>query len=397
MKSSLLKIGKTNSRRSPIRTFGMKAADRFQHLYLIGATGTGKSTLLEHLIVQDMEAGHGLAVIDPHGDLAERLLAVLPPARRPDLIYLDPADPKLAFGYNPITKVPEHLIPVAASGLMEALQKLWGPQAWGQRMEHILRNCLYALIEAGNCTLPDVLRLLTDAGFRSDILRCVKNQTVRDFWLREFLNYNPRYRQESISPIQNKMGALLADPKLRRIFTNTEAPIRFRRLMDQGRILIVNLSKGQMGEDSSNVLGALLVTTLGLAAMSRASLPAGDRRPFFLYIDEFQSFTTKSVANMIGELRKFAVALTLAHQHLFQLDPAVRHAVLGNVSTMISFRLGIEDALLLEKEFQPVFGWQDLTNLPNYDLYLKLMIDGQPSRPFSATTFPPRQLQSDGI
>ena len=312
--------------------------------------------------------------------------------RQADLIYLNAPDPAQPLGYNPLTKVPDHLIPVAASGIMEAMQKLWGSQAWGQRMEHILRNCLFALIEAGNATFPDVLRILTEPPFRASILKRVKNETVRQFWLKEFPQYNPRYRQETLAPIQNKVGALLSDPKLRRIFTNTEEPIRFRRIMDESKILIVNLSKGEMGQDSSNMLGALLVTTLGLAAMSRASLPATKRPPFFLYIDEFQAFTTESVANMISELRKYGVGLTLAHQHLFQLEPKVRHAVLGNVGTMIAFRLGVEDAQLLEKEFHPVFGWEDLINLKNHDIYVKLLIDGMPSQPFSATTFPPRQL-----
>lgn len=386
--NTLLSVGLTNSPRSPIRHFGIKQSDRLQHLYVIGQTGTGKSTLLEHLVVQDMVAGRGLAVIDPHGDLAKRLCSLVPIERQADLIYLDAPNLSQPFGYNPLAKVPATLIPVAASGLMEAMQKLWGPQAWGQRMEHILRNCLYALIEAGNCTLPDILRILVEPKFRASILARVKNDTVRTFWLSEFPNYNPRYRQESIAPIQNKVGALLADPKLRRIFTSTDQPIRFRRIMDQSKLLIINLSKGEMGEDSSNMLGAMLMTTLGLAAMSRASLPLASRTPFFLYVDEFQAFTTESVANMISELRKYAVGLTLAHQHLFQLEPRVRHAVLGNVGTMMAFRLGVEDAQLFEKELTPFFTWQDLINLSNYDLYVKLMIDGMPSRPFSATIFP---------
>jgi hypothetical protein len=257
-------------------------------------------------------------------------------------------------------------------------------------MEHILRSALYALVEAGNATFVDVLRLLTEPRFRAGVLARVKNEQVRHFWLTEFPNYNPRYRQESIAPIQNKIGAFLADPRLARLLTSKADPLRFRHIMDRSKILIVNLSKGELGEDSANLLGALLVTSLGLAAMSRASLRKEARVPFFLYIDEFQTFTTESVANMISEMRKYGVGLILAHQHLHQLEPPIRHAVLGNIGTIIAFRLGVEDAQLLEKEFHPVFGWEDLINLRNYDIYLKLIIDGMPSKPFSATTFPPK-------
>jgi hypothetical protein len=243
-------------------------------------------------------------------------------------------------------------------------------------------------LEAGGATMPDVLRIISEPVFRASILKRVTNLQVRRFWLQEFPNYNPRYRQESISPLQNKVGALLADPRLYRIFTDAPEMLRFRKIMDNNGILIINLSKGEMGDDSANLLGAMLVTSLGLAAMSRASLPPERRIPFFIYIDEFQSYTTLSVANMISELRKYGISLTLAHQHLFQLENEVRHAVLGNVGTMIAFRLGVEDARLIEKEFHPVFGWEDLINLANHDIYIKLLIDGRPSRPFSATTNP---------
>ncbi len=384
------KIAHANARHA-YTPFGIKQPDRFQHLYVIGQTGTGKSTLLFRLAVQDMEAGRGVAIIDPHGDLAERLMQAIPKHRQADVVYLNAPDTAEPFGYNPVVKVPDHLVPLAASGLLEAFKKLWH-DAWGVRMEHIFRNCLYALIEAGGATLPDILRIITDTPFRTRILKRVTNEQVRAFWLSEFPHYNPRYRQESIAPLQNKVGALLSDPRLHRIFTSAPSPIRFRRIMDQSGILIVNLSKGELGEDSANLLGAMLVSTLGLAAMSRADLPGEARTPFFIYVDEFQSFTTLSVANMVSELRKYGVGLILAHQHLTQLEHDVRHAVLGNVGTMIAFRLGVEDARILEREFHPVFGWQDLINLPNYDLYIKLLIDGMPSRPFSATTKPPSQL-----
>ena len=378
----------TTNGRSPHRTFGIKQADRLFHTYAIGKTGTGKTTLLETLALQDMVRGRGVTVIDPHGDLAERLVAQVPPCRENDLIYLNAPDITQPYGYNPLRRVQADKIPLAASGLMEAFKKLWD-EAWGVRMEHILRNTLYALIECGDATLPDILRMLTDKSFQREVLARVKNEQVRAFWAKEFSQYNPRYRQESIAPIQNKVGAFLADPRLYRMFTNPPVDIHFRKIMDEGKILIVNLAKGRLGEDSANLLGALLVTTLGLAAFSRADVEEHNRPDYHVFIDEFQSFTTLSVANMVSELRKFHVGLVLAHQHLYQLEPEVRHAVLGNVGTIISFRLGPEDARIFAREFEPVFVPLDLVNLPNHDIYLKLMIDGTPSQPFSATTLHP--------
>lgn len=391
-KPTISYFGRTNGR-NPHRTFGIKQADRLFHTYAIGKTGTGKTTLLETLALQDIVGGRGVAVIDPHGDLAERLVAQVPRWRERDLIYLNATDPSQPFGYNPLRRVQPDKIPLAASGLMEAFKKLWD-EAWGVRMEHILRNTLYALIESGDATLPDILRMLTGTSFRRQVLARVKNDQVKAFWTDEFPNYNPRYRQESIAPIQNKVGAFLADPRLYRMFTNPPVDLHFRQIMDEGKILIVNLAKGQLGEDSANLLGALLVTTLSLAALSRADTEESGRSDYVVLIDEFQSFTTLSVANMVSELRKFRVGLVLAHQHLYQLEPEVRHAVLGNVGTVISFRLGPEDARIIAREFEPVFTDVDLVNLPNHNIYLKLMIDGAPSRPFSATTLHPREFET---
>lgn len=381
----------TTNGRLPHRTFGIKQADRLFHTYVIGKTGTGKTTLLETIALDDIARGRGVAVIDPHGDLAERLIAQVPQSRRHDLVSLNAPDPSQPYGYNPLRGVRSDRIPLAASGLMEAFEKLWA-EAWGVRMEHVLRNALYALIEFGEATLPDILRMLTDKVFQRDVLARVKNDQVRMFWSKEFPNYNPRYRQESISPIQNKVGAFLADPRLYRMFTAAPVDLHFRQIMDEGKILIVNLAKGRLGEDSATLLGALLVTTLGLAALSRADVEEHERPPFHVLIDEFQSFTTLSVANMVSELRKFRVGLVLAHQHLYQLEPEVRHAVLGNVGTLISFRLGPEDAQMIGREMEPVFAPEHMVNLPNHDIYLKLMIDGMPSKPFSAHTLRPTGL-----
>ncbi|UTP39779.1 TraM recognition domain-containing protein [Phenylobacterium sp. LH3H17] len=374
-------VGRTTFRRR-FRPFGWRQADRLSHAYIIGKTGVGKSTLLETLAYQDAVAGRGFALVDPHGDLVERLYASLPEEARERVTYLDAPDPMQPFGYNPLRRVRSDKIPLAVSGLLETLSKLW-PDAWGMRMEHVLRNCLYALLEQDGSQLTDILELLQDDKFRKRLVPGIRNDVVRTFWKVEYENYPPRMRAEAIMPIQNKLGALLSDPMLYRLLVEPPVDLRFRVLMDEGHILLVNLSKGQIGEDSAHILGGLIVSTLGLAAFSRADTPA-DRPPFMVYLDEFQNFTTLSLINMMSELRKYGVGLVLAHQHLHQLKPDIRHAVLGNAGTLISFRVGPEDALVLAQEFQPHFGVEDLLNLPNRLIYLKLMIDGAPSPPFSA-------------
>jgi len=373
--------------RNDDRVFGIKPEDRFSHIYIIGKTGTGKSTLLETMAIQDLEAGNGFALIDPHGDLVERIATQIATSRRADVIYLNAADPAQPYGYNPLRHVSEHRIALAASGMMEVFKKMW-PEAWGVRMEHILRNVLMALLEQPNATLHDVLRMLSDQDFRKGVARELKNETVRTFILKEFDRFSFGYRADGTAPIQNKVGAFLADPMLNRILTAPKIDLHIRRIMDEGKVLLVNLGKGQIGEDSSSLLGGLLVTTIGLAAYSRADMPPADRRDFFVYIDEFQSFTTLALANMLSELRKYRVGFTVAHQYLHQLEPDVRHAVLGNTGSIISFRVGAEDAPYLVREFNGRFGEIDLLQLPNYRIYLKLMIDGTPSTPFSAWIYP---------
>jgi hypothetical protein len=377
-------FARTNFRREN-KSFGIKQADRLSHIYAIGKTGVGKSTLIEILARQDLDAKRGFALIDPHGDLVEKIVADMGSAETDRIVYLDAPNPNQAFGYNPLRRVRSDKIPLAVSGLLETFKKLW-PNAWGVRMEHVLRNTLYALLERDDATLPDVLRLYADDNYRKAVVRAIRNEPVRLFWRNEFENYPARLRAEAVAPIQNKLGALLSDPTLYRILVAPEHDIRFRSLMDEGRVLLVNLSKGRLGEDSSTLLGSLIVSTLGLAAFSRADSLEDSRRPFFVYVDEFQTFTTLMLANMMSELRKYGVGLTLANQYFHQLEPDIRHAVLGNAGTLISFRVGPEDASILAKEFQPTFMVEDLLNLSNRDIYLKLMIDGTPSRPFSATT-----------
>lgn len=377
-------FARTNARHPQV-PFGIKQADRLFHLYLIGKTGVGKSTLLETLIGQDIAAGRGCALIDPHGDLVARVHAAVPENFRDQVVYLDATDPGQPYGYTPLPYVVEERRSLVASGLLEVLKKIWD-DSWGVRMEHILRNAILTLLAQKDATLPDLLRLLIDKSYRSSALLNVTNPQVKAFWTREYDKYSWRYRADGIAPIQNKVGAFLADPALYRLFTRRDNRLRLRRVMDQQQVLLVNLAKGVIGEDSATLLGGLLVTSLGLAALSRADLPEADRTPFHLYVDEFQTFTTLSIATMLAELRKFGVSMTLAHQYLYQLEPDIRHAVLGNAGTMIAFRLGAKDAAYIARELEPVFDRVDLLNLPNYDIYVKLMIDGTPSRPFSATT-----------
>jgi hypothetical protein len=375
----------TTNNRGRFTPFGIRQADRFFHMYAIGQTGVGKSSLIEVLTRQDLAAGRGFALIDPHGDLVERIYASIPENQRERVTYLNAPDREQPFGYNPLRRVRDERIPLAASGMLETLRKLW-PDAWGVRMEHVLRNSLYALLERDGSTLPDILELYANDKFRKQVVAGIRNDVVKAFWLNEFENYPARLRADAVMPVQNKLGALLSDPLLYRILVTPQVDLRFRTLMDDGRLLLVNLSKGHIGEDASHLLGGLIASTLGLAAFTRADQPLAQRRPFFVYLDEFQTFTTLAFVNMLSELRKFGVGLVLAHQFLSQLEPQILHAVLGNVGTVVAFRLGPEDARVLAGEFSPAFGAEDLANLPNRSCYLRLMIDGTPSPPFSART-----------
>jgi DNA helicase HerA-like ATPase len=375
--------------RNDRRVFGIKNEDRFSHVYIAGKTGTGKSTLMETMALQDLRRGAGFVLIDPHGDLVERIAAQVPQSEGSGIIYLNVADPTQPWGYNPLRHVAPQYIALAASGLMEVLKKMW-PDAWGVRMEHILRNVLMALLEQPSSTMDDILRIFSDKTFRTQVAKSLKNETVRRFLEKEFEKFSFGYRADGVAPIQNKVGAFLADPLLNRILTHPQKDLHVRRIMDEGKVLLVNLAKGRIGEDSSSLLGSLLVTTIGLAAYTRADQPPQQRRDFFVYADEFQSMTTLAVANMLSELRKYRVGFTVAHQYLAQLEPDVRHAVLGNAGTIIAFRVGGEDAPYLAREFQARFEALDLMQLENHHIYLKLMIDGMPSKPFSAITLAPK-------
>lgn len=361
-------------------------------MYLVGKTGTGKSTALETMIRQDLENGEGFCLVDPHGDLVERVVAAIPERRHPDVFYLNAPDPRQPYGLNPLRHVAPARRPLAAGGLMEVFRSSWDARSWGARLEHILRNAILALLDYPEATLADIPRLLGDKTFRQRVLAHVENPEVRNFWLRDYEHWPPRLRLEAIAPVQTKVGAFLADPRLARMLTEPEEVLHIRRAMDERKVLLVNLSRGELGEDTASLLGGLIVTTIALAAFSRADIPQDKRRPFFLYIDEFQNFTTPTIANMMSELRKYAVGLVVAHQYLAQLDPEIRHAVLGNAGTIVSFRVGPEDARVLAAEFEPKFAPLDLLSLANHDICLRLMIDGTPSAPFSATTLTADEL-----
>lgn len=371
--------------RNERKVFGIRSRDRRSHMYVLGKTGVGKSTLLATLIEQDLKNGEGFALIDPHGDLVEKILARVPAQRKGDVIYFNVPDRAHPLGFNPLEHVAPEKRVLAASGLLDAFKKLWA-ESWGPRLEHILRNALLALLDMPEATLADVLRLLSDKEFRKAVALKITNRQVYEFWTREFEGYTPHFRAEAIAPIQNKVGAFLANPLLNRILTQPKSAFNLRQVMDDGKILLVNLAKGKIGEDTAALLGALLTTQLGLAALSRADVPEARRRDFYLYADEFPIYTTLSLATMLSELRKYRLNLILAHQFLSQLDEHVRDAILGNVGTMITFRLGVQDAEILEKEFYPELTTGDLVNLPNFSFYIKLMIDGVVSRAFSGET-----------
>jgi hypothetical protein len=384
---AILVLGKTNFRGSG-KLFGIRTEDRLAHVYVIGSTGTGKSTLLESMIQQDIAAGRGVALLDPHGDLVERLTRTVPDERRADLVYWNVPDSASSMCFNPLERVAAAKRALAASALLEAFKKLWY-DSWGPRMEYILRNALLALLDQPEATLADVNRLLEEPAFRKNAAERIANPHVRRFWLNEYESYPARFRIEAIAPIQNKVGAFLAHPVLQRIFTKPKSSFDLRHIMDDGKILLVNLAKGKIGEDAAALLGAMLVSSIGVAALSRADRPENERREFFAYLDEFHTFTTLSLAGMLAELRKYRVGLTMAHQYVGQLDEKVRDAILGNAGSVIAFRIGAEDAETLSEQFRGTFTGDDLACLPNHSIYIRMMADGVPLRPFSADTVQP--------
>jgi hypothetical protein len=371
------------------RPFGMFQSDRMHHLHVIGQTGTGKSTFLLNMALEDARAGHGFCLIDPHGDLALALHTQLSVPHH----YFDVADPACQLGYNPLARVHLSHRPLVASGLIDTLKKQWA-DSWGARMEHLLRYAVLALLDQPRADIRDIVRMYVDKDFRKAVVVGIVDEQVRHFWTKEFSNMNYMNAIDGVAPIANKLGAFLANPLICRIVCEPEQPLRFRHIMDQGEVLIVNLAKGRVGVDMANVLGGLLISTVMLAAFSRHSSEEKARRPFMLHIDEFPSFTTEAFASLLPEARKYGLGLTLIHQSISQVPRPIFDAVLGNVGSMIVFRVGAQDAPELCRQLGDVTE-HDLIRLPNHHAYVQLMIDGQKSRPFSMRTVLPMMPNLD--
>jgi len=371
--------------RNQMKKFGIKPDDRRRHVYIIGKTGMGKTELLKTMIVQDIREGHGVGFVDPHGEAAEELLDFIPKERIKDIVYFNPADLNFPISFNVMEKVSVEHRHLVASGLMEVFKKIW-PDVWSARMEYILHNSILALLEYPGSTLLGINRMLADPDYRSEVVGKITDPVVKSFWLQEFARYTQRYEVEATAAIQNKIGQFISSPLIRNIIGQVTSSVNMRKVMDEGKILVLNLSKGRIGEESSKLLGGLLITKLQLGAMSRVDVPEQERRDFFLFVDEFQNFATESFVNILSEARKYRLNLILAHQYIAQMEEPVRDAVFGNVGTLVSFRVGAEDAEFLEKEFSPEFFANDIVDLPKRQIYLKLMVDGVAGRPFSAYT-----------
>jgi hypothetical protein len=365
----------------------LRPHDRRHHLYTIGKSGTGKTTFLHNLIVQDICAGHGVAVIDPHGDLATDLLDCIPRNRIEDVAYFNPADMEHPVGFNLLGSTPPDNRHLVASGIVGVFKNTWR-DSWGPRTEYILYAAVAALLDCDNVSLLGIQRMLSDSRYREWVVRQIKDPMVRSFWMDEFEAFNHSLRQEMVAPIQNKVGQLLMSPHLRNILGQIRSRIDARFMMDNGRIFIADVSKGKLGADKSNLMGGLLVTQFQLAAMSRANVPESERRDFFLYVDEFHSFASDSFISILSEARKYHLCLTLSHQYTDQVRPEIRDAVFGNAGSLVVFRVGQNDAELLEREFGGEYPAKRFVDLPNFEICAKLLNDGQHGNPFVARTLP---------
>lgn len=383
-------FGETDSRGKRVK-FGIKNVDRSKHFYVIGKSGMGKSTLLENMAIQDIQNGNGIVFIDPHGGTAEKLLEYIPPERVNDVIYFAPFDMEYPVGFNIMEDVGVEKRHLVVNGLMSVFEKIW-EDAWSARMAYILQNTLLALLEYPGATLLAVNRMYTDKEFRTKVVNNVTDVSVKSFWVDEYAKYTDKYVSEATPAIQNKIGQFAGNPLIRNIIGQSKSTFDLRKMMDEKKIMIVNLSKGRVGEGNARLLGSMFITKIYLAAMSRADEPAhvlNKLPPLYLFVDEFQSFADKSFADILSEARKYKLCLTMAHQYIEQMEDEVREAVFGNVGTMLAFRVGAYDAEVLEKEFAPIFTAEDIVNLGLRQFYLKLMIDNVSSQPFSGVGIPP--------
>lgn len=381
------------------KLFGIRQDDRRRHMYVIGKTGMGKSTLLENMIFSDIHAGKGVGVIDPHGDLIDAVLQFVPKERSNDVILFDPADKDYPISFNVLDCRDRDQRVLTASGIMSVFTKLW-PDVWSGRMEHILRNTLLALLDNEGSSMLGIMRMYADPAYRRKIVSRVQDPVVKSFWQDEFEGWSEKYRTEALAAIQNKIGQLLSTPMIRNIVGQVQSRLDIRHAMDSGKIVLVNLSKGKLGEDTSAFLGSMLVTKFQIDAMSRADIPEDQRRDFFLYVDEFQNFATESFATILSEARKYRLSLTMANQYVSQLmigdhSNALRDAVFGNVGSLTSFQVGSDDAEIFSLQYEEAVTPKDILSLPKYHAYVRLMIDGMPSKPFSVSTLPPPDFKQD--
>lgn len=368
--------------------FGISPQDQRQHIYIIGKTGSGKSTLLRNLMIQHIKLGHGVGLIDPHGDLAEELLHHIPPKRADHLVYFNPGDLEFPIGLNVLANVAPDSRHLVASGIVGAFKGIWR-DSWGPRLEYILYNAVSALLDCRNATLLGVNRMLTDSKYRAKMVSQIKDPFIRAFWAEEYEGYDERFKREAIAPIQNKIGQFLLNPVVRNILGQVKTKVSIPFIMDNGRLFIANLSKGKLGHDKANLLGSLLTTQFQLGAMARSDQPEHERRDFYLFIDEFQNFSTDAFASILAEARKYRSSLVLSHQYIDQLPLPIRQAVFGNVGTLIAFRLGYTDAEVMEKEFGKTIPASSLADLNRYEAAVKLLEDGTNREPFRAKMLPP--------
>ncbi len=389
MNTSITYIGTSNWRNTRQR-FGIRDKDRLMHIYAIGKTGSGKSTLLSNMAISDIRNGNGLCVIDPHGDLVESLLEHVSQERISDVVYLNPADTEFPVAFNLLKDIHPKFHHIVTSGIISAFKKIW-PDGWGPRTEHMIRFSVLSLLEYREGTILDIQRLLTDDSFRKQVLLKVRNPHVKRFWQKEYKAHSQASQAVMIAPILNKLGIFASSVPLRNMFDQKERSFNMLTLMDEGKILIVNLSKGKIGEDASTFIGSMVVSSIQLAALYRAHQPEHTRRPFFLYVDECHNFLSLSFADILSEARKYGLGVFMCNQYLEQLQSEIWSAIRGNVGTLISFRVGATDAQYLAREFYPTFNDYDIINLPRYSMYIKLMIDGTMSQPFSADSLPPPQ------
>jgi hypothetical protein len=365
--------------------FGIKRKDRRRHLYIIGKSGVGKTKLIELMLRQDVSFDHGMCVIDPHGDLIEETLKFVPEHRMNDVVIIDPSDTEYPVSFNPLANVDPNFKHQLTQGLIEVLQKQFGAN-WTPRLEHVFRFTTLALLDYPHATMRGMISMLTDRNYRQKVIEYIEDDMVKRFWAIEFADWSEKFDTDAIIPLVNKLGQFLSDPMLRNIFGQKENKVDLEKLMREGKIILINLSKGRIGEENASFFGSMFVTKIKQAGMARAALPESERKDFYLYIDEFQNVVTETFENILSEARKYGLCLTIAHQYVAQIIPRVQQAVLGNVGSMIVFRIGGDDAEKLAPEMQPTFEPKDMIKLGVREFYVKMTIDGEAHEPFSAQT-----------